>query len=123
MSSKRMLRSISLDSGVTPRRLNHVVLPDPGKPIVSTTYPRGLFAAASSGGGTPSDSGCVSTTTLPSGKAVTSESGRYRPMWSHDLRLVRNLRTIGKDAAEITVQPRLAELGLRVMILSRSASK
>ena len=41
MSSKRMERSMSLESGVTPRRLNHVVLPDPGRPMASTTTPLG----------------------------------------------------------------------------------
>src|ERR1700722_4221252 len=60
MSSKSSDRSRSLDSGVTPRRLYQVVLPDPGSPIVNTTYPRGDLAAVGSGGGVLSDSGCVS---------------------------------------------------------------
>jgi hypothetical protein len=64
MSSKRIFRSKSLESGVTPRRLYQVVFPDPGSPIVSTTYPRGDFGDTASGpaGGVPSDSGCVSCT-------------------------------------------------------------
>src|SRR5579862_5193183 len=69
MSSNSSVRSKSLDSGVTPRRLYQVVLPDPGSPIVNTTYPRGLFAAVGSGGGTLSDSGCVSTTIVFSAAA------------------------------------------------------
>jgi len=46
-------------------------LPDPGKPIVSTTYPLGDFSADCSTGGVASDSGCVSTTILGSGFAAT----------------------------------------------------
>ena len=67
MSSKSSVRSRSLDSGVTPRRLYQVVLPDPGRPIVSTTKPLGDFTAGCSAGGVASDSGCVSITILGSG--------------------------------------------------------
>jgi hypothetical protein len=67
MSSNRIERSISLDNGVTPRRLNHVVLPEPGRPMVNTTKPRdGRGLPTTSGGGSDGDSGCVSTTSLPS---------------------------------------------------------
>src|SRR5437868_14607260 len=34
-----MLRTRSLESGATPRRLNQVLFPDPGKPIARTTVP------------------------------------------------------------------------------------
>src|SRR5437764_2626080 len=43
MLSNRMVRNMSLESGVTPRRLNHVVLPEPGSPIAKTTTPRGAL--------------------------------------------------------------------------------
>src|SRR6202165_3090925 len=69
MSSNSSDRSRSLDSGVTPRRLYHVVLPDPGNPIVSTTYPRGDLIEGCSAGGVLSSSGCVSTTIVFSGVA------------------------------------------------------
>jgi hypothetical protein len=49
--------------------LYQVVLPDPGSPIVNTTYPRDDFAAVGSGGGTLNDSGCVSTTIVFSAAA------------------------------------------------------
>src|SRR4051812_44684336 len=69
MLSNRMLRSMSLESGVTPRRLYQVVLPEPGRPMVSTTTPRGWralscglpVAAPAAPGGAVGDSGCVST--------------------------------------------------------------
>src|SRR6478672_4912845 len=64
MSSNRIVRSKSLDKGVTPRRLYQVVLPEPGSPIVKTTKPLGDFSAACSAGGVASDSGWVSTTTF-----------------------------------------------------------
>src|SRR5580698_2251865 len=66
MSSNNNVRSRSLDSGVTPRRLYQVVLPDPGRPMARTTYPLGDFNAVCSAGGVPSDSGCVSMTILGS---------------------------------------------------------
>src|SRR5882757_9494793 len=69
MSSNSSVRNRSLDSGVTPRRLYQVVLPEPGNPIVSTTYPRGDFSAVASGGGVLKDSGCVSTTMVFSAAA------------------------------------------------------
>src|SRR5450756_148310 len=69
MSSNSSVRNRSLDSGVTPRLLYQVVLPDPGKPIVNTTYPRGDFNAACSTGGVLRDSGCVSTTIVFSAEA------------------------------------------------------
>src|SRR5580704_7186152 len=74
MSSNSSDRNRSLDNGVTPRRLYQVVLPDPGKPIVSTTYPFGDFSAVCSTGGVASDSGCVSTTILGSGFAATGST-------------------------------------------------
>ena len=64
-----MVRSMSLESGVTPRRLNQVVLPEPGSPIASTTTPLGArcdftggcpVAAAGAAGGWVGDSGWVS---------------------------------------------------------------
>src|ERR1700733_6674638 len=68
MSSNRIVRSRSLDSGVTARGLNQVVLPEPGSPMVSTTNPRdGRAALGGSGGTAEGDSGCVSRTSLPSG--------------------------------------------------------
>src|ERR1017187_2119051 len=69
MSSKSKLRRRSLDSGVTPRRLYQVVLPEPGSPIARTTYPRGSLGEmlVCSAGGVESESGCVSTTILFSG--------------------------------------------------------
>src|ERR1700743_1187581 len=68
MSSNRIVRSRSLDSGVAPRRLHQGVLPEPGSPMVSTTNPRdGRAALGDSGGTADGDSGCVSSTSLPSG--------------------------------------------------------
>src|SRR6202012_5981491 len=65
MSSNRIVRSMSLESGCTPRRLYQVVLPLPGRPMVSTTYPRGERAVTETGsaGGVATDSGWVSGTT------------------------------------------------------------
>src|SRR5665213_2038612 len=74
MSSNRMPRSMSLDNGVTPRRLNQVVLPDPGNPIVSTTYPFGDLDACSSAGGWLRDSGCVSSTNFGSSSEEAAPS-------------------------------------------------
>src|SRR5437667_1049653 len=42
MLSNNRVRSRSLESGVTPRRLNQVVLPEPGNPMASTTMPLGM---------------------------------------------------------------------------------
>src|SRR5581483_6116430 len=86
MSSNRIERSRSLESGVTPRRLNQVVLPDPGSPIASTTTPLGVlvvvralcWAGLCSGGGTEGDSGWISVSILGSSTAVgvsTAASG------------------------------------------------
>src|ERR1700761_7611419 len=76
MSSNKIVRSRSLDSGVTPRRLNQVVLPEPGNPMVSTTKPRdGRVTLFASGGTAVGDSGCVSRISLPSGIAVPSTLG------------------------------------------------
>src|SRR6202020_1798797 len=75
MSSNSSVRSKSLDSGVTPRRLYQVVFPDPGNPIASTTYPLGDLAATCSAGGEASDSGCVSTTILGSAGTVSVATG------------------------------------------------
>jgi hypothetical protein len=66
---------MSLDSGVTLRRLNHVVFPEPGKPIVKTTKPRELREACGSGGGTETESGCVSRIRLPVGSTGSDVSG------------------------------------------------
>src|SRR5277367_5345984 len=66
MSSNNSVRSRSLESGVIPRRLYQVVLPDPGRPMARTTYPLGDFNAVCSAGGVLSDSGCVSITILGS---------------------------------------------------------
>src|SRR5581483_2378005 len=64
-----MLRSMSLLSGVTPRRLNQVVLPDPGSPMARTTTPLGARGALFGGcpvasdagaGGDVGDWGCIS---------------------------------------------------------------
>src|ERR1700721_3058233 len=76
MSSKRIVRSRSLESGVTPRRLNQVVLPEPGSPMVNTTKPRdGRVTLFASGGTALGDSGCVSRISLPSGIAAPSAGG------------------------------------------------
>ena len=81
MSSKSILRNKSLESGVTPRRLNQVVLPDPGSPMVSTTKPLWLLAAAASGGGVERSSGWVSTSSLPSGSWVSKAcASRFQAM-------------------------------------------
>ncbi len=67
---------MSLDKGCTARRLNQVVFPEPGSPMVSTTKPRGArgLAACAAGGGVEGDSGCVSCTSLPAGSAGAAAS-------------------------------------------------
>src|SRR5579871_2330428 len=75
MSSNRSVRSRSLDSGVTPRRLYQVVFPDPGNPIANPTYPLGDLAAICSAGGVANDSGCVSTTILGSTGTLSAATG------------------------------------------------
>src|SRR6516225_1853887 len=75
MSSNRIVRSRSLESGVTPRRLYQVVLPEPGSPIVNTTKPLGDFSAGCSAGGVASDSGWVSTTTFCSVAGANGTGG------------------------------------------------
>src|SRR5260370_33574377 len=74
MSSNRIDRSRSLESGVTPRRLNQVVLREPGNPIASTTSPcggrvvlpawTGLCCSGAPGGGLDGDSGWTSVSIL-----------------------------------------------------------
>ena len=41
-----MARITSLESGTAPRRLNHVLFPDPGSPIANTTTPLGCLGCA-----------------------------------------------------------------------------
>src|SRR3954462_2777933 len=49
-SSKSIERSTSLDSGVMLWRLNHELLPDPGRPTASTTIPfEGCWAGGAEG--------------------------------------------------------------------------
>jgi len=65
---------MSLESGTTLWRLNHVLFPEPGSPIASTTIPLGARAAAAGAAG--SFGGAVAATgagTWPSASAASEK--------------------------------------------------